>query len=54
LEAGIICMGYTLEQLVVVIGNIVNKSQEEKYKILKMDNQTLILILKDMVLASDY
>ena len=30
---------YTLEKMIMILGNIINKPNEEKYKILKMDNQ---------------
>ena len=30
---------YTLEKLVTIFNNIISKPQEDKYKVLKMDNQ---------------
>ena len=39
IEATPIFICYTLEKLITILGNIINKPLEEKYKILKMDNQ---------------
>lgn len=37
-EATPIFICYTLEKLIMILGNIINKPEEEKFKTLKMDN----------------
>eukprot|EP00347_Sterkiella_histriomuscorum_P017381 403349603 len=39
IECSQIFIVYTLEKLVMILGNIINKPTEEKYQVLKMDNQ---------------
>ena len=38
LEATPIFIGYSLEKLVMILGNIIKNPNEDKFKILKMDN----------------
>lgn len=38
-EATQIFICYALDKLLLILGNIINKPHEEKYKVLKMDNQ---------------
>ncbi|CDW86596.1 UNKNOWN [Stylonychia lemnae] len=39
IEATQIFICYTLEKMIMILGNIISKPSEEKYKVLKMDNQ---------------
>jgi hypothetical protein len=38
LEATPIFIGYTFDKLVMILGNIIKNPTEDKYKVLKMDN----------------
>lgn len=38
IEATKIFICYSLEKMIMILGNIINKPTEDKYKVLKMDN----------------